>query len=262
MNNIFNLNGRVAVITGGYGHLGSGMALALVDSGATVIVAGRTKEKYLKKFEGHHSDNLHFENLDLSSNDSVREGFKNINSKYKSLDILVNNGMFLKGRAQEGLSDEDFLRTMDGVIGSVHRCIREVTPYMKASNYGKIINISSMYGIVSPNFDLYEGDGCEKYTNPPHYGAGKAAVLQLTKYYGVVLAKYGINVNAISPGPFPKAEIQKDNPAFVERLKRKNPLNRIGKPSDLDGVIKLLSSEASNFICGQNISVDGGWTVW
>jgi len=262
MNNIFNLNGRVAVITGGYGHLGSGMALALLDSGATVIVAGRTEEKFRKKFAGQSLDRLHFQEFDLSSNDSVTKGFKDIYSTHQSLDILVNNGVFLRGRAQEGLTDEEFLQTMEGVIGTVHRCIREVTPYMKKNNYGKIVNISSMYGMVSPNFDLYEGDDCEKYTNPPHYGAGKAAVLQLTKYYGVVLAKYGINVNAISPGPFPKSEIQQANPAFIERLGKKNPLNRIGTPADLDGIIKLLSSEASNFICGQNIAVDGGWTIW
>jgi len=101
-----------------------------------------------------------------------------------------------------------------------------------------------------------------KYTNPPHYGAAKAAVLQLTRYYAVLLGEYNIQVNAISPGPFPKTKIQHENPVFIERLKSKNPLNKIGTPEDLAGVLVLLSSHASDFMTGQNVQVDGGWTIW
>ena len=134
---------------------------------------------------------------------------------------------------------------------------------MKKQETGKIINITSMYGIVSPDFEnLYHGDNCEKYTNPPHYGAAKAAMIQLTKYYAVLLGKYNIHVNAISPGPFPKEFIQKENPEFINRLKNKNPLRKIGKPEDLAGVIVLLSSPASDFMTGQTLQVDGGWTTW
>jgi gluconate 5-dehydrogenase len=134
---------------------------------------------------------------------------------------------------------------------------------MKAQNSGKVINISSMYGLVSPDFDsLYKGEGCEIYTNPPHYGAAKSAVLQLTRYFAALLGEYNIQVNAIVPGPFPNVAIQIANQAFIERLKSKNPLHRIGKPEDLYGVIALLSSSASDFITGQAIQVDGGWTIW
>jgi NAD(P)-dependent dehydrogenase (short-subunit alcohol dehydrogenase family) len=116
--------------------------------------------------------------------------------------------------------------------------------------------------LVSPDFRLYEGDGCEAYINPPHYGAAKAAIIQLTKYYASHLGPYNIQVNALAPGPFPNEKIQKENPEFVRRLKEKNPLNKIGKPEDLAGVIILLSSSASDFITGQTIQVDGGWTIW
>ena len=120
-----------------------------------------------------------------------------------------------------------------------------------------------MYGLISPDFHaLYEGKNCEMYTNPPHYGAAKAAMIQLTKYFAVLLGEYNIHVNAISPGPFPKENIQQDNPEFIKRLKRKNPLHKIGKPDDLVGVIALLSSSASDFITGQTLQVDGGWTIW
>jgi gluconate 5-dehydrogenase len=160
------------------------------------------------------------------------------------------------------MADNDFLFTLDGVLGSVHKCIKAVLPYMKKNYEGKIINISSMYGLVSPDFKLYEGDDCEKYTNPPHYGAAKAGVKQLTKYYAVLLAKYNIQVNAIAPGPFPSLTVQKDNPEFIERLKAKNPMNKIGVPEDLDGSIILLSSKASGFMTGQILQIDGGWTIW
>jgi gluconate 5-dehydrogenase len=152
---------------------------------------------------------------------------------------------------------------MEGVVGSVHKTIRSIIPIMKQQKSGKIINITSMYGIVSPDFEsLYKGDDCEKYTNPPHYGAAKAAIIQITKYFAVLLGKFDIQVNSISPGPFPKEIIQQENPAFITRLKKKNPLHKIGNPKDLAGVIILLSSSASNFITGQTIQVDGGWTIW
>ena len=113
------------------------------------------------------------------------------------------------------MPDEDWEYTINGVLGSVQKSIKAVIPIMKTQKFGKIINIASMYVYVSPNFDnLYKGDECEKYTNPPHYGAAKAGVIQLTKYYAVLLGKHNIYVNAISPGPFSKNQIQKDNPVL------------------------------------------------
>jgi NAD(P)-dependent dehydrogenase (short-subunit alcohol dehydrogenase family) len=168
-----------------------------------------------------------------------------------------------KGNNQENMPDGDWEHTMNGVLGSVHKSIKASIPIMKDQKSGKIINIASMYGHISPNFDrLYKGGNCEKYTNPPHYGAAKAGVIQLTKYYAVLLGKHNIYVNAISPGPFSKNQIQQDNPVFIERLKQSNPLNKIGQPDDMAGISVLLSSAASNFITGQNFAVDGGWTIW
>lgn len=260
--NIFDLNGKVAVVTGGYGHLGTAMTTALLQCGANVVVAGRSPEKFAQVF-GEDTDRLHFEPIDICSSESIRACFVQIRRQFGRIDILVNNAHATRGRSQEQMSDDDWAYTMEAVVGSVHKCIREIMPLLKEQQGGKIINIASMYGLISPDFDsLYLGEGCEKYTNPPHYGAAKAAMIQLTKYYAVLLGKYRVQVNAIAPGPFPKPSIQQENPEFIERLKRKNPLRQIGQPNDLAGVIALLSSGASNFITGQTIQVDGGWTIW
>lgn len=259
--NIFDLSGKVAVVTGGYGHLGKAMAEALVNQGAITVVAGRSRTKFFEAFGERPSTNLFFKELDILDTASVSQVFNELQGEFGRVDILVNNAHSSKGKSIENMPDADWAFTIEGVLGSVHRCIRAVLPIMKKHNRGKIINISSMYGMVSPNFDLYEGN-CEPYTNPPHYGAAKAGVLQLTRYYAFYLGKYNVQVNAITPGPFPKPVIQNENPEFVRRLKDRNPLNKIGKPEDLAGVTVLLSSGASDFITGQNIVVDGGWTIW
>jgi len=260
---IFNLENKNAIVTGGYGHLGKGIVHALLSCGCNVIVAGRYKEKYINVFPNNTKNNLHFQEIDIMSSESIETCFSEVHKRFGNIDILINNAYSAKGNSQENMSDDDWNYTMEGVVGSMHKTIRTIIPYMKQQKAGKIINITSMYGIVSPDFEsLYAGYHCESYTNPPHYGAAKAAMIQLTKYYAVLLGKYNIHVNAISPGPFPKEIIQKENPKFINRLKNKNPLKRIGKPEDLSGVIALLSSPASDFITGQAFQVDGGWTIW
>lgn len=260
---IFNLSGKTAIVTGGYGHLGKGMVNALLSCGANVIVAGRSKEKFKMAFSGKPNLKLHFHEINIMSSESIEKCFSQVHKEFGSIDILINNAHSAKGNSQKKMSDENWNYSMEGVVGSVHKSIRAVIPYMKKQNSGKIINITSMYGLVSPDFEnLYKGDDCEKYTNPPHYGAAKAAIIQLTKYYAVLLGKQNIHVNAISPGPFPKKDVQNENPEFIRRLKNKNPLAKIGKPEDLAGTIILLSSKASDFITGQIIQVDGGWTIW
>lgn len=261
MTDIFNLKGKVAIVTGGYGHLGTGIVNALLSGGATVYVAGRSREKFSKKFH-KDANGVQFAEIDILNTSSIQDCFEKIFEKEGKIDVLINNAHAARGNSQESMSDEDFIYTLDGVLGSVHRCIKTILPFMKEKSEGKIINIGSMYGLVSPNFNLYKGSDCEKYTNPPHYGAAKAGVSQLTKYYAVLLAKYNIQVNAIAPGPFPQELVQNENPEFVQRLKNMNPMSKIGVPEDLAGPILLLSSKGSSFMTGQTLQVDGGWTIW
>ncbi len=257
MLNLFDLTNKVAIVTGGYGHLGKSMCEALLDAGAIVIVADLDEKRFSSVFKS--IKNIYFEKIDLAKTSMIKSCFENVHKKFGRIDILINSGFYLSANDSEKMTDTEWENGIDGVLNSVFRCIREVIPFMKKSSSGRIINISSMYGVVAPNFKIYQNN--ESFTNPPNYGVAKAGVIQITKYYAIQLAKYGINVNSICPGPFPSLAVQKSTD-FVDELKESNPLKRIGKPEDLKGVTILLSSNASSYITGQNIIVDGGWTIW
>lgn len=256
----FNLNKRNILITGGYGHLGKAIVDSLLFHGANVFVLGKSHKKYIDIFgnSNHYGINLRFEYCDIQSTESIKKAFEIIYTKYGKIDILINNAYYSSGQSPLNMTDEDWLTGIDGTLNSTFRCIREIIPYFKKNGSGKIINMSSMYGMIAPDFSIY--DNSPEYLNPPHYGAAKAGIIQLTKYYASFLGHHNILVNSVTPGPFPSNEVQQ-NLHFTEQLKNKTCLNRIGKPEDLAGVFVFLSSDAANFITGQNIVVDGGWTT-
>lgn len=258
---LFSLKGKVAIITGGAGHLGSAISEGLAEAGANVVIASRNEDRCKELAEAlskKHKIHAIGTVLDIRSMDIVRDCMKEVNREMGAIDILINNAAFSRQGNIETMSEQDWLEGVDGTINSVFRCTQAVGPYMEARKYGVIINISSMYGIVSPDPRIYGDSG---YDNPPNYGAGKAAILQFTRYAACHLATKGIRVNAISPGPFPDPEVQK-NRRFISNLNKKMPLGRIGQPNELKGAVVFLASEASSYITGQNIIVDGGWTAW
>lgn len=259
---MFSLKGKVALVTGGAGYLGTAISEALAQYGSKLVIASRNAEhckrlaRQLTKDYGIEARGVE---LDMCSHASVIQCMEIVHNEMGSIDILINNAS--SGKPSIGIeevSDADWLNGLDGTINGVFRCTKAVIPYMKKNKYGVIINISSMYGIVSPDSRIYGDSG---YNNPPDYGAGKAAIIQFTRYSACHLACDGIRVNAISPGPFPSAEVQK-NKTFISNLENRVPLRRIGKPDDLKGAVVFLASDASIYVTGQNIVVDGGWTVW
>lgn len=252
----FNLDNSVVLITGGYGHLGSAITESLLYHGAQVYILARDKDKFLQSFES--VDNLFFEYCDVSNTDEIKKAFKNIIAKTGKIDVLINNAFYSKGQSPETMTDEEWDFGIDGTLSSVFRCIREIIPYFKDANKGKIINVSSMYGLVAPQFEIY--DDFPQFLNPPHYGVAKAGIIQMTKYYASYLGPLGIQVNTVTPGPFPSQRVQ-ESKSFVEALQSKTCLNSIGKPEDLAGAFVFLASDAANFITGQNIIIDGGWTI-
>jgi gluconate 5-dehydrogenase len=253
----FDLKDRIVLLTGGYGHLGSAIANSLLFHNATVIILGRDQEKFGKTFGPDRIDRLHFLECDIASTESITKAFAKVAEQFAKIDVLINNAFYSKGQSPETMTDEQWAYGVDGTLNSVFRCIRESIPYLKLSK-GKIINVSSMYGMVAPDFSIY--NDFPQFLNPPHYGAAKAGVIQLTKYYASYLGAHGICVNTVTPGPFPSKQVQYEE-GFIENLKEKTMLKRIGQPEDLAGAFVFLASSMADFITGQNIVVDGGWTA-
>ena len=256
--NYFSLDGKVTLVTGGYGHLGKAMVIGLSQAGATTLVGARYISKFRQAFSIQPKPNISFVKLDISSSNSIKSAFKKVYQEQGSFDVLVNNGFYLRGNSPENMTDKDWKYGLDGTLNSVFRCMREVLPYMKKSGGGKIINIASQYGVTAPDFKIYQNK--PQFLNPPHYGTAKAGVIQLTKYYASYLARYNIRVNCISPGAFPSSTVQRDK-KFIKILANKIPLGRIGQPEELAGAITFLASDAASYITGHNLIIDGGWTT-
>jgi NAD(P)-dependent dehydrogenase (short-subunit alcohol dehydrogenase family) len=259
---LFSLKGLTALVTGGAGHLGSPICEVLSQAGARVVVASRNHDncqQMAHKLQNENGVPAWGLSLDIQDSVSVRSCIDETIRLSGSLDILVNNAAFYAGMDLETMSEEEWLGGLDGTINHVFRCTQAVIPPMKQAKRGCIINITSMYGMVSPDPALYGDSGLG---NPPNYGAGKAAVLQFTRYCACYLGRYGIRVNAISPGPFPNPQVQVEHPWFIDRLAAKNPMGRIGQSDELKGAVVYLASEAAAYVTGANLVVDGGWTAW
>jgi gluconate 5-dehydrogenase len=258
MKNLFDLKEKVAIVTGGYSYLGTSISEVLAEYGATVYIAGKNKTSAGNVIAKQPKGNkIKFIDCNVSNFESVKNCFEKIYKLEGKIDILVNNANYGKAGKLDTIPEKDWITGIDGTINNYFRCIQTALKYMK-KNGGVIINVASMYGMVSPNPEVY---GTSGFDNPPNYGAGKAAIIQLTKYAAVHFAKYNIRVNSISPGAFPKPSVQK-NKTFIKNLSKKIPLGRIGSPDELKGTIILLASNASSYITGKNICVDGGWTIW
>jgi gluconate 5-dehydrogenase len=263
LKDMFDLSGKVALITGGNGYLGSSMSEALAEYNATVILASRDINKNIK-IANELTNKYHNINvpayMDLSNEDSVKECINKTTKEYSTIDILINNANFGAGGKMHEMPFENWKCCLQGSIDGVFLCTKTVLLQMMRQQGGSIINIGSMYGVVPPHICVYDTP-CEKNYSPVGYGVGKAGIIHLTKYIASVYSEYGIRCNCISPGPFPNPSVQQDKD-FIKRLCGQNPMGRIGQPDDLKGIILLLASNASSYITGQNILVDGGWTTW
>ncbi len=258
---LFDLSGKIALVTGGAGHLGFPMAEVLAELGARTIICSRNLqhcEEAAEQINRFFRDSCYPSQADIADLESVERLRNDAASRFGTIDILINNAYFGAGRDLLSMTEEDWQKGIEGSITSVYRMTKAFLPIMLRQGSGTIINISSMYGIVSPNMSVYEGN---PFYNPANYGAGKAAIIQFTRYIACVYGREGIRCNVISPGPFPNPKTQ-EHRGFIGKLQQHVPLGRIGQPEDLKGAVALLASGASAFINGANIVVDGGWTAW
>jgi NAD(P)-dependent dehydrogenase (short-subunit alcohol dehydrogenase family) len=264
--NVFRLDGRTALITGAPGHLGSAMAEGLARAGAHVILNSRSAEKIDHLIETLRAQGLQVSGavFDVRDSGAMDAQVSRIGKEHGRLDILVNNAYSGRPGTMEQSTPQDFESAYSVAVTAAFSMVQCCLPLMKATALDRvagasIINIASMYGVVSPNPTIYGESGLN---SPPYYGAAKAALIQMTRYMACHLASDRIRVNCISPGPFPATAFLESNPEFHQKLRALTPMGRTGMPSELIGPLLFLSSDASSYVTGVNLPVDGGWTSW
>jgi len=245
------------LVTGAIGQLGRQFCKAFAREGASVWVSDIDMDQcgsVLEKLEGpqqHHSLLLN-----VADPHSVKHAFGEIKKTSGYVDIIINNAGIAVFSPFEERNFDEFMEVLKVNAGGTFLCIQEGSRLMRESKInGSIINIGSIYGMVSGDPRIYTD--CSRKT-PECYGASKAAVIHMTKYFGVHLAGYGIRVNCISPGGVENN--QGDD--FIKNYSNRTPLNRMADETEISGTALFLCSDDAKYITGQNIAVDGGWTVW
>lgn len=260
---LFDLQGRGIAVTGGASHLGRALALGLAEMGARVVICGRTRRTLdavvATSRERKTAGRVLVEVADVHSPEDVARVADRVVAEAGALHGWVNNACHGVFEVLAEMSTEGVEATLSGVLADVMLCTREAAARMRDADGGSIVNVASMYGVVSPQPRTY--DAHPEFHNPPAYGAAKAGVLQFTRYAACHYAPRGIRVNSVSPGPFPRDAIRMQS-GFSRELEARVPLGRVGEPVELVGPTAFLLSRAASYVTGTDLSVDGGWTAW
>jgi 2-deoxy-D-gluconate 3-dehydrogenase len=250
---VFDLSGKVAVVTGGNGGIGLGMARGLAAAGARIVVAARNTQKSraaVREIEklGGRAEAIE---VDVASEPSVEALVRETRDRCGRLDILVNNAGINIRKRPDQYTLEDWRKVLDINLTSAFLCARAAYPAMKAAGGGKVINIGSMLSIFGVSF-------------APAYGASKGGIVQLTKSLAVAWAPDNIQVNAVLPGWIDTdltRQGRRDIPTLHDSVLRRTPAGRWGDIDDMAGIAVFLGSRASDFVTGTAIPVDGGYSI-
>jgi NAD(P)-dependent dehydrogenase (short-subunit alcohol dehydrogenase family) len=256
---LMSLCGKVALITGATGHLGGTMAAALAEAGASVVVSSRRIEsarEVLERLPRVGDARHHAVAIDHMDEKSIAEGFDIVVKTAGRVDVLVANGHEPLGSDWRSVTAEQFSRQLMNATGYFLLARLTRDHVVERRGTGSVVLLGSMYGVVGSYPDAYEGVST---ASPVAYHALKGGVVQMTRHLAVYWAKDGVRVNCLSPGPFPSGAAPAE---LVGRLKSKSPMGRMGRPEELKGPLVFLASDASSYMTGQNLVIDGGWTAW
>lgn len=242
------LNNKIIVITGGSGLLGKAFIQAINLEGGIAINADISEVNNLNSGTHH---------CDITSELSVESVIEDVIKEFGKIDGWVNNAYPRTkdwGNKPEDIILDSWKQNIDTHLNGYFLCCQKILTVMKKQQFGSIINMSSIYGIVGPDFTIYNDT---EITNPMGYAAIKGGIVNLSRYLASYYGKYNIRVNCVSPGGI----FDNQNPIFVENYNKKVPLRRMGNPSDIAPSIVFLLSDDSNYITGHNLMIDGGWTA-
>ena len=261
---LIDLQGRVALITGGAGHLGSVMCEALAELRAAIVVLDLAQEACdagaMRVSKRYGVETLSLA-IDLANESAVRSAPETILERFGRLDILVNCAALVGTSQLEGWTtpfpeqrSEAWREALEINLTAPFFLVQTCAKALAESGHGSVINVGSIYGIVGPDMRLYEDT---TMGNPAAYAASKAGLLQLTRWLATVLAPK-VRVNAISLGGVERGQPS----AFQRRYIDRTPLKRMATEEDVKGAVAYLASDLSAYVTGQNLLVDGGWTSW
>lgn len=257
-----NVKGKVIIITGGGGLLGKTFSRACAETGYSVIIADINDEMGTKTaseiIQATHNKNVRYHHCDITNDADVKDIIGYCKDEFGTISALVNNAYPRNknyGRVFEDVTYDDFCENVCMHMGGYFNISKWVAREMMVQKSGNIINMASIYGFAAPRFEVYDGTSM---TMPVEYAAIKGGIINLTKYLSSYLGKHNIRVNAISPGG-----IEDRQPAsFIQEYSSQVFLGgRMARPDDITGVLRFLLSDQSKYITGQNIIVDGGWSL-
>lgn len=264
---LFSLKNKTIILTGSAGRLGSRFAHVLSAAGANVMLVdvnlkenSRLKSELVKLYntepKAYH--------VDITQQTSVRNLIKDVLVNYKHIDILVNNAHFVpRTHTKRDAPFEDYplelwQNTINTNLNGLFLCCKEIGKVMLAQKKGVIVNISSIYGITGADQRIY---GNSRLNSPAFYSATKGAMVNLTRYLAAYWHKKNIRVNTLTLGGVFDKELHQDK-MFVKKYSEKTILGRMAKKEDYDGALLFLTSDASSYMTGANLVIDGGWTAW
>jgi NAD(P)-dependent dehydrogenase (short-subunit alcohol dehydrogenase family) len=259
-----DLSGRVALITGGAGHIGSAIGEALAEAGASIAVADITEVR-AENVAGHIAETYKTAAagfaVDLETESEVRDLPRRLRERFGRIDIIVNCAALVGTSGLEGWavpfagqSTQSWRRALEVNLTAPFALVQAAAEDLRASGHGSVLNIASIYGLVGPDWRLYEGTDMG---NPAAYAASKGGLVQMTRWLATTLAP-DIRVNTIAPGGVFRNTAEQ----FLERYVARTPMARMGTEEDLKGAALFLASDLSAYVTGQCLPVDGGWTAW